>query len=72
MASPISNPLFEFTWLRNKNAYKYRSLCQELQTSMEPAQLIKYATSILKRDPLDRFEEELLLIVRATEDLQFF
>lgn len=32
----------------------------------------KYATSILKRDTSDRFEEELQLIQKATEKMQFF
>ncbi|CAD8048240.1 unnamed protein product [Paramecium primaurelia] len=72
MSSPVTNPLFEFQWLRNKNTYKYRAVCQELQTQLDPSQLIKYATIILKRDPSDRFEEELLLIMKATENLQFF
>ncbi|CAD8056737.1 unnamed protein product [Paramecium sonneborni] len=72
MSTTVTNPLFEFQWLRNKNQYKYRTVCQELQTQLDPSQLIKYATIILKRDPSDRFEEELLLIVKATENLQFF
>lgn len=63
----------EFDKLRRKNINRYKAICRYLTNSHQNRNLLlKMIIGILGRHRDDRLEEEIVLIMKATADFQFF